>query len=220
VTGPRRLLLVRHGLPDYRVRQPADDWPGPPLSSTGFDQARQAGEKLAQFGVCAVYTSPLSRTWQTAEVLADRLEVPLRVDGELREWHRTERLHEVGVRLTRWLVTWLRAGEPCAVVVSHASPLLAMIRSALYLPHVSWHKAGHPDVLELSSGDRLEVSMASVFEIVFEPAAVTVRRLLHPRPRILYEYDGFRQTAPPRPVPGDGENREIRRPNFLRVSGA
>lgn len=215
----RRLLLVRHGLPDYRVACRADEWPGPPLSETGFRQAQQAAAVLAPFGIERIHTSPLARARQTAERIGQLIAVPVCVAGELREWHRAEGLSEVGVRLTRWLIGWLRGGERCAVAVSHASPLLAILRSALYLPHVSWHKAGHPGCLELSSADRLEVSMASVFEVVVEPRLVTVRRILHPRPRVLYEYRGVRQERLPRPIIGSGENRVVRRPNLLHLLG-
>lgn len=216
----RRLLLVRHGLPDYSGGQAGDELPGPPLSPTGFRQTGQAAEVVRPFAPQVIYASPLARTVQTAECLGRSLHVPLRIESELREWHRTERLYNVGVRLTRWLVHWLRGGECCAVVVSHASPLLALLRSALYLPHVNWHKTGYPDVLEISSGDRFEVSMASVFELVIAPETVTARLLAHPQPRIFHRFhNGATLERVPRPMTGAGENAFIRRPNYLRLVG-
>ena len=215
----RRLLLVRHGLPDYRGGQPGDLWPGPPLSDTGRAQATQAAPILRPFKPSVVHTSPLARTQQTAELLAGPLGCRIRADSDLCEWNRTERLHEVSVRLTRWLVRWLRDGEPCAVAVSHASPILAILRSALYLPHVAWHKTGFPDALEVSSADRFEVSMASVFELAIDPGRVTARCLFHPRPRILHARPGCILEHLPRPVPGHGENVLVERPNWLRLIG-
>lgn len=151
----RRLLLVRHGLPDYRGGQSGDEPPGPPPSATAYRQAAQAAATLRAFAVAMIYSSPLARAAQTAETIQRTLGAAVRVDAELREWHRTESLYEVSVRMARWLVGWLRGGEPCAVAVSHASPLLALLRSALYLPHVGWWKPGQPEALELSSGDRV-----------------------------------------------------------------
>ena len=142
--APRRLLLVRHGLPDYRGGHAGDLWPGPPLSPIGRAQSAQAADVVASLGPVAVYSSPLARTWQTAEIIALALRQRPRAAPDLREWHRTESLHEVAVRLTRWMAAWLRGGEPCAVAVTHASPLLAILRSALYLPHAKWHRAGQP----------------------------------------------------------------------------
>ena len=215
----RRLLLVRHGLPDYRSGQLGDEPPGPPLSNIGRAQAVQAADIVRRYAPPALYASPFARTRQTAECIGRVLRLRVRCDSDLGEWHRTERLYDVSVRLTRWLLHWLRGPEPCAVVVSHASPLLAILRSALYLPHVGWHKRGHPDALEISSGDRFEVSMASVFELLIEPHAVTVRHLFHPRPRVHHALRGVTCARLPRPVPGDGENRWMRRRNWLPLLG-
>lgn len=219
MTEARRLLLVRHGLPDYRDGKAMDIWPGPLLSETGRRQAAQAAEVVRPFGPVAVYSSPLVRAVQTAECVGGRIGCVVRCAGDLREWHRTERLYEVSVRLGRWLVRWLRGGEGCAVVVSHASPLLALLRSALYLPHVAWHKPGCPDCLEVSSGDRFEVSMASVFELEFGRCRVAARCLFHPEPRMQHCAWGRPIVRLPRPVLGHGENRVLRRANWLALVG-
>lgn len=219
-TAPvRRLLLVRHGLPDYRGGQRGDEIPGPPLSALGWAQARQAARAVQPHAPQAVYTSPLVRAQQTAACIAECLAQPARTEGALREWHRTERLYDVSARMAGWLVRWLRGGETCAVAVSHASPLLAILRSALYLPHVGWYRTGHPERLEISSADGFEVSMASVFELVFEPTAVTARCLFHPLPRVLSVWNRRTLTSLPRPVVGDRESRIVRRPNWLGLVG-
>jgi broad specificity phosphatase PhoE len=215
----RRLLLVRHGLPDYRCEQPGDEPPGPPLSAIGLDQARQSVAAVAPFKPGAIYTSPLMRTAQTAEVLGRGLGLTVRRDSELREWHRTEALYDVTVRMTRWLTAWLRAGATNTVVVSHASPLLALLRSALYLPHVGWHKPGAPEVLELSSGERFEVVMASVFELAFAPETVTARCVFCPTPRVHHMLHGAPCARLPRPIAGAGENRSVTRANWTRLLG-
>lgn len=219
VVPTRRLLLVRHGLPDYTGRKSGDVWPGPPLSALGRVQAAQAAAIVADFSPPAIYTSPLTRCVDTARIVGAARGIRPRIDPDLREWHRAESLYDVSVRLARWLAHWLRRDEPCAVVVSHASPLLAIIRSALYVPHVAWHKAGYPDALNVSSVDQLEVSMASVFQLVIGPDRVSVRRLLHPTPRIQHASKGRRLTRLPRPVPGHGENQELCRRNVLSIVG-
>ena len=189
------------------------------MSEIGHAQARQAAALLPVFAPTAVYSSPLARTLETAAHLARALALRVRRDSELGEWHRTESLYEVGERLTCWLVRWLRSGESCAVAVSHASPILAVLRSALYLPHVPWWKSGQPDALELSSSDRFEVTMASVFELVIEPRCVTARCVFHPQPRIHHLRGGRHEARPPRPVVSSSERRLVRRPNLLRLLG-
>jgi broad specificity phosphatase PhoE len=197
---------------------PNDVWPGPPLSEIGRAQAHQAAEFLRRYTSHPVYASPYVRTEQTAQIIAAQLGRSVRLDSELGEWRRTEALYDVSARLTRWLVRWLRAGEPQAIVVGHASPLLAILRSALYLPHANWHLPGRPDVLELSSADGFEMSMASIFELTIQPCSVTARRLFYPHPRILQVHNGVITRRPPRP-PGHRETVCLQRPNWLHLIG-
>ena len=214
----RRLLLVRHGLPDYRFRGAGDEPPGPPLSEIGRVQISQTPPILQRYDPAAVHTSALGRALQSAQIISHALGLPVRVDSDLKEWHRTERLYQVIERSARWLRRWLADDEPCAVVVGHASPLLAIIRTALYLPHFGWWRAGDPDDLVIGTCDRFEVSMGSVFEVAFEPQYVTARCLFHPEPRILCLRHGRPLRSAPRGTIG-GENRYLRRPNPARLIG-
>jgi broad specificity phosphatase PhoE len=218
VVTSRRLLLVRHGLPDYRFGLPGDEPPGPPLSEIGRAQIRQATRVVARPQPAAIHSSPLARTRQTAEIIGHALGLPVAPASDLKEWHRTEQLYQVNERNTRWLCRWLAGDEPCAVVVGHASPLLAIIRSALYLPHSPWWRADDPDDIVVGTGDRFEVSMGSVFEIMLEPRHVTARQLFHPEPRILCLRRGRPLRGAPRATIG-GENLCTRRPNFTHLLG-
>ncbi len=215
----RRLLLVRHGLPDYRGGKAGDEPPGPPLSDIGHLQAGQAAQIVAGCGAVVIYSSPLSRTLQTAEHLRRALGIPVRIDPGLREWHRTESMYDVSVRSARWLSRWYAGDEPIAIVVGHASPLLAIIRTALYLPHFGWWKRGRPDQHEVSTADRFEVSMASIYALTIEPAAITAELLFHPEPRIMDVRGRRWRRYLPRPVSMNGENGFMRRPNFGSLVG-
>lgn len=212
--GPveRRLLLVRHGLPDYRGGKRTDEPPGPPLSEIGRQQAAQAAEVVAAYSPETIYTSPLIRTLQTAEIVARALRLtPPRVHPDLTEWHRTNRLYQVNERNTRFLMHWIRGEERCAAVVSHASPLLSILRAALFFPHYGW--------TQISTCDRFEVSMASVFEIVFSQDCVISRCLFHPVPRILELRRASVRVRYARPIAGHGENLHVLRPNWGRLIG-
>jgi len=214
----RRLLLVRHGLPDYRFRGAYDEPPGSPLSEVGRVQIGQTPPTLKRHAPTAVHSSPLARALQSAQIIGHALGLPVRTDSDLKEWHHTERLYQVTERSARWLRRWLADHEPCAVVVGHGSPLLAIIRTALYLPHFGWWRADDPDDLLVGTCDRFEVSMGSVFELTFEPQYVTARCLFHPEPRILGPRHGRPVRNAPRGTIG-GENRYLRRPNFARLIG-
>jgi 2,3-bisphosphoglycerate-dependent phosphoglycerate mutase len=215
----RRLLLVRHGLPDYSFGLAEDEPPGPPLSSIGVKQVRQAMPVLRQFGPAVLYSSPLARTRQSAELIGEALGLPVRIDNDLKEWHRTESLHQVNERSAHWLRRWLADGDACAAMFGHASPLLSVLRTALFLPHSHFWTGNDHERLVLYTADRFEFSMASVFELLFEPETVTARCLHHPQPRIVY-YNRRRGAVADFPRPTmTGENREIRRPNFGRLIG-
>ncbi|NYI06808.1 bifunctional RNase H/acid phosphatase [Allostreptomyces psammosilenae] len=82
------LLLLRHGetplTPLKRFSGTGGD--DPELSERGLDQARRAAEALAAGGgIDAVVASPLARCRQTAQVVADRLGLPVRVEEGFRE---------------------------------------------------------------------------------------------------------------------------------------
>ena len=85
-----RLLLVRHGETDANV---AGIWQGAtdhPLNERGLAQARAVAERLAreEAQVTAVYTSPLRRARQTAEIIAQALgDLPVHEDPDLSEYN-------------------------------------------------------------------------------------------------------------------------------------
>ena len=56
-----------------------------PLTPKGVLQAEQTAEYFADRGMGAIYTSPLLRACQTAEIIARRIAVPVHLREELRE---------------------------------------------------------------------------------------------------------------------------------------
>lgn len=67
---PQELILVRHG---QSTANATGVWQGQldfPLSDEGREQARHAGAALAAHRFDALYTSPLSRAYETAEIIA------------------------------------------------------------------------------------------------------------------------------------------------------
>lgn len=78
--------LVRHGQSEWNRSgllqgQRADI----PLTRQGLEQAEHAADVLAGCGAVSVLTSDLLRAVQTAEVIAERIGVPLQQREELRE---------------------------------------------------------------------------------------------------------------------------------------
>ena len=64
------LYLVRHGETLSNRSKLYAGWSNDELTSTGRAQAEQAAKKFANKSIDAIYTSPLRRTVQTAEIIA------------------------------------------------------------------------------------------------------------------------------------------------------
>ncbi|HEY5907738.1 MAG TPA: histidine phosphatase family protein [Vicinamibacteria bacterium] len=65
-----RLLLVRHGATQLTAENRFSGAVGVDLSEEGRRQAQRLGERLADDPISAVYCSPLSRTVETADIVA------------------------------------------------------------------------------------------------------------------------------------------------------
>jgi broad specificity phosphatase PhoE len=78
---------------------------GDRLTERGFEQARAVAERLAAAGATRILASPLRRARETAEVIAERLELPITEVEELRELRESEGFGELPLedqRLRRW----------------------------------------------------------------------------------------------------------------------
>jgi len=81
----RRITLVRHGQTARSVLSIYSGRLDIALTDAGREQARRTAERLADAGIDAVITSPLTRARDTARAIADATGAPLRVDERLTE---------------------------------------------------------------------------------------------------------------------------------------
>lgn len=97
--GACDLLLVRHG--ESQAAVPGQPFPtvagqgDPPLAEEGLAEAKAVAERLQHEEIAAIYTTPLTRTKQTAAPLAERLGLVPQEETDLREvflgeWDGTE----------------------------------------------------------------------------------------------------------------------------------
>jgi 2,3-bisphosphoglycerate-dependent phosphoglycerate mutase len=77
------LLLTRHGETDWNAERRWQGNSDPPLNERGREQARELAALLD--GVDVVYSSDLARACETAEIIAERLGLEVRLDPRLRE---------------------------------------------------------------------------------------------------------------------------------------
>ena len=79
------LMLVRHGETDWNADGRLQGHTDRPLSDFGRRQARQLAGELADEELDAIYASDLARACETAEIIGERLGLPVVLDPDLRE---------------------------------------------------------------------------------------------------------------------------------------
>jgi broad specificity phosphatase PhoE len=80
-----RLLLVRHGETDWNADGRLQGQTDRPLSDFGRTQAHRLADALAKEELEAIYSSDLARALETAEIVAERVGLPVLLDPDLRE---------------------------------------------------------------------------------------------------------------------------------------
>lgn len=68
--GTLRLYIARHGETDWNLAHRLQGWTDRPLDDTGRQQARDLAESLSGVHLDAIYSSTLSRSRDTAQVVA------------------------------------------------------------------------------------------------------------------------------------------------------
>ncbi len=79
------LLLGRHGETDWNAEGRLQGHTDRPLSDYGRRQAQQLAEELEREEIDAIYSSDLARARETAQIVGERLALPVELDPELRE---------------------------------------------------------------------------------------------------------------------------------------
>lgn len=102
------MYLARHGQTMFNVvfGETRQD-PGiedPPLTELGFEQAAALAERLVELDIRRVISSPYTRALQTARMVANRLDVPVTVDADVRE--RTAYVCDVGAVTSILAADW------------------------------------------------------------------------------------------------------------------
>jgi broad specificity phosphatase PhoE len=178
------IYLLRHGDHGLLGRRLCGRGPGVEISDRGRAQAAALCRRLAQASLAAVYCSPLRRTVQTAEPLAQACGAPLRRDEDLLEvdfgeWTGASFDELAGQELwSRWNQDRGRCrppgGESMAEVQARFARWLERARSET--PQGAVAAVSHCDVIKaaiahvlgwsLQFHDRLEISPGSISTLV------------------------------------------------------
>lgn len=122
------LYFVRHGQTDANLAKRYAGWSDDRLNEAGRAQAAALGDRLAEEGIQRVFTSPVRRAIETAEILADAWEAPVRSVHDLREieigpWKGLLQ-REVEERFPEAYEVWLR--DPTRLELAGREPLEAV----------------------------------------------------------------------------------------------
>lgn len=83
-----KLYFVRHGESVANLlREFSNSGVKHPLTERGVEQARRLAQQLAGIPFEGIYSSPVLRAQQTAQIVADQVQVPVEVTEALREWN-------------------------------------------------------------------------------------------------------------------------------------
>jgi broad specificity phosphatase PhoE len=81
------IILIRHGETDWNIEGRYQGQADPPLNSRGILQAQQLAEEVKNSAIEILYTSPLRRAKQTAQILSEALGIPEINEPRLMEIH-------------------------------------------------------------------------------------------------------------------------------------
>ncbi len=188
-----RLLLVRHATNDAHERGVLAGWtPGIHLNAVGREQAQALAKRLATAHVAAIYASPLERTYETAEILAEPHGLSVIANERLGEvrfgaWDGLpldEMRKQDGFAESQAIPSTARfpEGESFAEVQARIVGELEAIRGRH--PEQTVIIVSHSDVLRLAAAFYAGVHLDLFRRFVISPASLTIIEFEAARPRI------------------------------------
>jgi probable phosphoglycerate mutase len=188
-----QLLLIRHATNDYvRTGRLAGWTPEVHLNEKGRAQAAALGERLASARLTAVYSSPLERTVETAQAVAEPHDLKVQLREDLGEIHYGEWTGKKLKKLRRtrlWQVIQhypsgarFPGGE--SIRETQARVVGALERIAEQHPKGRVAVVAHSDVLKLTVAHFAGMPLDMYQRLIIDPASLSVVWLGKMGPRI------------------------------------
>lgn len=186
------LLLIRHATNDYVKTGRLAGWTaGVHLNNEGKAQAQALGRRLADAPLKALYASPLERTMETAQAIAEHhpaLSIVSRADiGEVQygDWTGMK-ISELTSR-KMWQVIQeypSRAYFPNGESLRDAQMRMISAIEALVQQHPNQMLAlvSHADLIKMAVAHYMGVHLDNFQRIVISPASISTLQLGHSRP--------------------------------------
>jgi probable phosphoglycerate mutase len=186
-------FFVRHGLTSHTGHRLSGWLPDIHLSDEGRDQVKAVAERLERVPFKAIYSSPIERTRETANAIAERHKLDVEISPELGEVHYgkwTNRSFKTLVRTKLWatLQSFPSAarfpdGETLRAVQSRAVDEVERIRARH--PKRTVCCVSHADVIKLIVAHYMGLHIDFFQRISISPASVTIISVSDGGPRVL-----------------------------------
>lgn len=142
------VYFVRHGEADNPEKIKYGRLPGFPLTEKGRGEAQRAAEFLSDKGIQAIFASSLLRTKQTAEIIAQRLNLPVSYDDRLLE-HDHGKYTGVPIKEFKRMEYWRDGGETLEQAGNRVLDFLDEIKSQNKYQTIAVISHGGPVVMAI-----------------------------------------------------------------------
>ena len=166
-----RIILWRHGRTEWNQVDRFQGQADIPLDELGYQQASRAAEVLAAYQPTALYSSDLSRCYQTAEALVRRTGLEIITDKRLREIHVGSwegLLREEVKAADPELARRLRSGEDVRRSPTGESPSEVAERMAEVLSEIAEAAEDHSTVVVVTHGVSGRVGACRFVQLPFD----------------------------------------------------
>ena len=185
-------FFVRHGVTSHTGHRLSGWMPGIHLSEEGRAQAEAAAATLANLPFKAIFSSPIDRTMETAEVIADRHGLEVQVTeamGEVRYGRWTNRSFKALTRTKLWGTiqrfpsgVTFPEGESLRSVQARAVDEVERLR--VEYPRKAVCCVSHADVIKLIAAHYLGMHIDLFQRIDVGPASITTITVTEDGPRV------------------------------------
>lgn len=203
------ILLIRHGLAEYKAGHLYGWTPGVKLSAEGREQAKHLAQRLDDVRYIAAYTSPLERCLETAEIATQGRRIDVQVVeglGEVKYGKWQGRSYKSLMKTPLWRTV---QRMPSQARFPDGESLLELQRRGVDAVEAIRKRHRRSTVLAFSHADMIKAIVAhylglhlDLFQrIHVEPASVTAIAFYNDFPRVLRIGDtgDLRALQPPKP---------------------
>ncbi|HCS40176.1 MAG TPA: phosphoglycerate mutase [Anaerolineaceae bacterium] len=187
------IYLVRHGRTDLLGKMLCGNTPGIHLNEEGREQAQKAADYLCNFPIKAIYSSPIERAFETAEIIGRECSLQVNSVDYLREIHFGD-LQGMGEKELVDLSLWKRFNsQPADVYFPNGESVTEVqarvARGLEFLSHQYDNDnqivcVAHSEVLRLAVCWVLDLPLDSLHRLTIDPASISIIEITPERKKL------------------------------------